>query len=265
VSTAVTGEVRIAYETRGKGDPVLLIHGLGYDRRGWGPLPDLLAGDLRVLLIDNRGVGESDFPPGPYTVAEMAADAVAVLDAAGVERAHVLGVSLGGYISQEIALSYPGRIDRLVLCSTSCAGPNQHPMPAVGVDAFGRFPTLEREAGLRLMVENSLGDRAVGERPELVDEVYAYRLERAPPLEAWQAQLAAALAFDSFDRLPQIAAPTLVLHGGGDTVIDTRNGELLAERIPNAQLRLVPDRGHLLVWEEPELVASTVLQFLRRT
>jgi pimeloyl-ACP methyl ester carboxylesterase len=259
----VNGDVRIAYETRGKGAPLLLVHGLGYDRRGWGPLHDLVAEEQRVLLVDNRGVGESDFPPGPYTVAEMAADAVSVLDAAGIERAHVLGVSLGGYIAQEIALSYPGRIDRLVLCSTSCAGPNQHPMPAVGVDAFGRFPTLEREAGLRLMVENSLGDRAVRERPELVDEVYAYRLEHAPPIEAWQAQLAAALAFDSFDRLPEIAAPTLVLHGGGDTVIDTRNGELLSERIPNAHLRLVPDRGHLLVWEESDFVAQVVRDFLR--
>jgi 3-oxoadipate enol-lactonase len=263
VNVASSGDARIAFESRGDGEAVLLVHGLGYDRRGWGPLPDLLTQEHRVLLLDNRGVGESDFPPGPYTVAELAADAVAVIDAAGVERTHVLGVSLGGYIAQEIALSYPGRVDRLVLCSTSPGGPNQYPMPAVGVEAFGRFPTMEREAGLRLMVENSLGEHAVRERPELVDEVYAYRLERAPPLEAWRAQLAAALAFDSFDRLAEIAAPTLVLHGGGDTVIDTRNGELLAGRIPNAQLRIVPDRGHLLVWEEPGLVAQIVLAFLR--
>jgi len=263
VTLATNEDVRIAYEARGDGEPIVLVHGLGYDRRGWGPLPDLLADGFRVLLVDNRGVGESDFPPGPYTVAELAADAVAVLDAAGLDRAHVLGVSLGGYIAQELALSHPDCVDRLVLCSTSPAGPNQHPMPAVGVEAFGRFPTMEREAGLRLMVENSLGDHAVRERRELVEEVYAYRLECAPPLEAWQAQLAAALAFDSYDRLPQIAAPTLVLHGQGDTVIDWRNGELLAERIPNAELRLVADRGHLLVWEEAELVASVVCEFLR--
>jgi 3-oxoadipate enol-lactonase len=241
---------------------VLFVHGLGYDRRGWGPLPNLLADEFRVLLIDNRGVGESDFPRGPYTVEELAADAVAVLDAAGIARAHVLGVSLGGYIAQEIALSHPSRVDRLVLCSTSPAGPNQHPMPAAGVEAFGRFPTMEREAGLRLMVENSLGARAVRERPELVDEVYAYRLACAPPLDAWRAQLDAALAFDSYDRLPEISVPVLVLHGTADTVIDSRNGELLAERIPDARLHLVPDRGHLLVREEPELVAQLVRDFL---
>lgn len=238
------------------------MHGLGYDRRGWGPLPDLLAAEFRVLLVDNRGVGESDVPPGPYTVRQMAFDAVAVLDAADVERAHVLGVSLGGYIAQELALSHAGRVARLVLCSTSPAGPNQHPMPAAGVEAFGRFPTMEREAGLRLMVENSLGARAVRQRPELVEEVYAYRLACAPPIDAWQAQLAAALAFDSYDRLPAISAPTLILHGSADTVIDARNGALLAERIPDARLHLVAERGHLLVWEEPELVAPVIREFL---
>src|SRR5579859_5668790 len=155
MSFAQNGSVRIAYEARGAGEAVLFVHGLAYDRRGWGPLPDLLAEDFRVLLVDNRGVGESDAPPGPYTVEMLAADAVTVLDAEGLERAHVLGVSLGGFIAQEIALSYPERVDRLVLVSTSPGGPNQHPMPAEGLDAFRRFPTMEREAGLRLMVENS--------------------------------------------------------------------------------------------------------------
>src|SRR5689334_3379224 len=131
---------------RGSGEPVIFIHGLAYDRRGWGPLPDLLAQDFRVLLVDNRGVGESDAPPGPYTVEELAADAVSVLDDARIECAHVLGVSLGGFIAQEIALSYPERVDRLVLFSTSPCGPNQYRMPAEGLDAFRRFPTMEREA-----------------------------------------------------------------------------------------------------------------------
>lgn len=260
---ARNGNVRLAYEVRGEGQPVMFVHGLGYDRLGWGPLPDLLAADFRVLLVDNRGVGESDAPPGPYTVAEMAADAVAVLDDAGVERAHVFGVSLGGFIAQEVALSYPDRVDKLVLCSTSPGGPSQHPMPAEGLDAFRRFPAMEREAGLRLMVENSLGARAVRECPELVDEVYAYRLERAPPIESWEAQFHAARIFDSYDRLGEIAARTLVLHGGGDTVIDCRNGELLADRIPGARVHHVPDRGHLLFWEEAELVAGLVRDFVR--
>jgi 3-oxoadipate enol-lactonase len=240
----------------------VLIHGLAYDRRGWGPLPRMLAEHYRVVLVDNRGVGDSDAPEGPYSVSELAADVVAVLDAAGVERAHLFGVSLGGFIAQELALTFPERVRSLVLCSTSPGGANAYPMPPRGVDAFGRFPTMGHEAGLRLMVENSLGDHGVRERPELVEEIYRYRLERAPSIAAWQAQRAAAVAFDAFDRIPQIAAPTLVIHASMDTVIDCRNGELLAERISGARIERIADRGHLVMWEEPELVAGVVREFL---
>jgi 3-oxoadipate enol-lactonase len=263
MSDAYNGDVRVAYEVHGKGDPLLFVHGLAYDRRGWGPLPGLLADDFRVILFDNRGVGESDIPPGPYSIAEMAADAVAVLDAAGAGRANVLGVSLGGFIAQELALSHPERVHKLVLVSTAPGGPNMVPMPAETLEAMGRFPTMEREAGLRLMVENSMGERGVRERPELVDEIYAYRLERAPSVEAWRAQAIAGAAFDVYDRLPGIGAPTLVVQGGADVVIDPGNAELLAERIPGAQLHVVPDRGHMLVWEEGELLAPVVREFLR--
>jgi 3-oxoadipate enol-lactonase len=258
---AHNGDVRLAYEVRGNGEAVLFIHGLGYDRFGWGPLPGLLARDYKVITFDNRGVGESDVPEGPYSVAQMAADAVAVLDAAGIERAHVLGVSLGGFIAQEIALRYPERVHKLVLASTSPGGPRAYPMPAAGLDAFGRFPNMEREEGLRLMVENSLGAHGVSERPELVREIFSYRLERAGPLAGWQAQAVAGALFDSYDRTPQIAAPTLVLQGGADNVIDPRNAELLAELIPSARLEAIPDRGHLLVWEEGELLAPIVKGF----
>ena len=129
-------------------------------------------------------------------------------------------------------------------------------MPAAGLEAFSRFPTMEREDGLRLMVENSLGEHGVSERPELVEEIFAYRLDRAPTLAGWQAQAAAGALFDAYDRAPRIAAPTLVLQGGADTVIDPRNAELLVELIPNAHARGVPDRGHLMVWEEGDVVAD---------
>lgn len=263
MSEATNDGVRIAYEVLGDGEPLLFVHGLGYDRRGWGPLPALLAADFQVLLFDNRGVGESDVPEGPYAVSQMAADAVAVLDGAGVEHAHVLGVSLGGYIAQEIALTYPDRVRKLVLGSTAPGGTRSHPMPQAGLEAFGRFPTMEREAGLRLMVESSLGAHGVRERPELVEEIFAYRLERAPTLAGWQAQAYAGATFDAYDRLPGIAAPTLVIHGGADTVVDPRNADLLTELIPGAQVEVVPERGHLVIWEEAELLAPVVREFLR--
>jgi pimeloyl-ACP methyl ester carboxylesterase len=262
MSEAVNDGVHIAYEVIGNGEPLLLIHGLGYDRRGWGPLTALLANDFQVVLFDNRGVGESDVPAGPYAVTQMAADAVAVLDAAGIDRAHVLGVSLGGYIAQEVALTYPNRVRKLVLGSTAPGGTRSYPMPPAGVEAFGRFPTMEREAGLRLMVESSLGAHGVRERPELLAEIFAYRLERAPTPAGWQAQAFAGATFDAFDRVPRIAAPTLVVHGGADTVVDPRNAELLVELIPDAHAEVVPERGHLVHWQEPELLAPIVREFL---
>jgi pimeloyl-ACP methyl ester carboxylesterase len=262
-SYAPSDGARIAYEETGDGEPLLFIHGLGYDRHGWGPLPSLLAEDFRVVLVDNRGVGESEATEGPYTVAQLAGDAVAVLDHAGIESAHVFGVSLGGFIAQELALSHRSRVRKLVLCSTSPGGSNAHPMPARGVDAFRSFPTLEREAGLRLMAENSLGDHGVRERPELIEEIYAYRLHRSPPIASWQAQLAAAVAFDAYERISQIDTPALVIHALADTVIDSRNGGLLAQRIPGARLELIPDRGHLVMWENGALLAPIVRDFLR--
>lgn len=263
MSEAVNDGVRIAYEVLGEGEPVVFVHGLGYDRQGWGPLPRLLAEDFQVVLLDNRGVGESDVPEGPYAVSQMAADVVAVLDDAGIEAAHVFGVSLGGYIAQELAVTYPERVRRLVLASTAPGGTRSHPMPAVGLEAFGRFPTMDRDAGLRLMVENSLGAHGVRERPELTDEIYRYRLERAPSLAGWQAQAYAGATFDGYDRAASIAAPTLVLQGGADNVVDPRNGELLAELIPGARLEAIADRGHLMMWEEGETLAPVVKEFLR--
>jgi 3-oxoadipate enol-lactonase len=264
VSEALNGDVRLAFEVRGEGDPILFIHGLGYSRLGWGPAPDLLARDFRVVLFDNRGVGESDTPPGLYTVPELAADAVAVLDAAGVERAHVVGVSLGGYIAQEVALSYPDRVDRLVLASTAVpSGEGAHPMPQRGLDGFARFAGLSREDGLRLLVENSLGDHGVRERPELAEEIYRYRLAHAPSLESWQAQAAAGATFIQASRpVGEIRAPTLIVHGGADAIVDPRNADVLAERIPGARVERFPDRGHLLMWEEGDWFARVVKDFL---
>jgi len=194
----------------------------------------------------------------------LAADAVSVLDAAGIESAHVLGVSLGGFVAQELALSYPDRVRKLVLCSTAPGSvPPSYPMPERGLQAFAQFPTLGREAGFRLMVENSLGDHGVRERPELVEEIYRYRLERGPTLAGWQAQAYAGATFDAYERIPAIMAPTLVVQADADFVIDVRNAQLLAERIPDARLEIIPDRGHLVIWEEGEMLAPMVREFLR--
>lgn len=262
MNVAESAGVRIAYEIRGEGEPLVLVHGLAYDRRGWGRFPDLLAERYSVVLVDNRGVGESDAPPGPYTVAQMAEDVLRVLDDAGIERTNLFGVSLGGYIAQELALTRPERIEKLVLCSTAVGGPRAYPMPEATQAVFARYPLMEREAGLRMFVESSLGERGVRELPELVEEILRYRLERAPTVEAWLAQAAAGAAFVDDDRVAAIEQPTLVVHGGADVVVDPRNAAVLGELIPDARVEIVPDRGHLLVWEDSERVAALVVEFL---
>ena len=123
--------MRIAWESKGAGEPVLLIHGLGYARWGWEPVAEPLAQRFRLLLFDNRGIGESEIPPGPYTARAMAEDAVSVLDEAGVDSAHVVGTSLGGMVAQELALGWPDRVDRLVLACTTPGGPDAWAAPGV--------------------------------------------------------------------------------------------------------------------------------------
>jgi pimeloyl-ACP methyl ester carboxylesterase len=214
------------------------------------------------VLLDNRGVGESDAPPGPYTVAEMAGDVAWVLDDAGIERTNLFGVSLGGYIAQEFALTWPERLKRLILCSTAVGGPSAVPMPAATQQVFATYPTMEREAGLRMFVENSLGERGVRELPELVEEIFQYRLGHAPTVEAWVAQATAGATFVDDDRVAAISVPTLVIAGGGDVVVDPENAPLLASKIAGARVEIVPDRGHLLIWEDSEAVASLVTEFL---
>lgn len=259
VSYARSAGVRIAFETRGDGSPLLLVHGLGYGRWGWNPVVGPLAKRHRVVLLDNRGIGESDVPPGPYTARMLAEDAVAVLDAAGVERAHVVGTSLGGMIAQELAVEHPDRVERLVLACTTPGGERAAPYPEPTQRLLAEAASLEPAVALRRFVENALAPGAPG---PLVDEIVALRLAHPPDPAGWQAQAAAAVAFDGYDRLARIAAPTLILHGTADRVVDCRNALLLAGRIPNARLELFEGLGHLFFWEAPDRFLACVGEFL---
>jgi pimeloyl-ACP methyl ester carboxylesterase len=256
---ARNGEVELAYQLLGEGPPLLLIQGLGYGGRGWGPVLEPLAEDFTVAVFDNRGFGASDVPPGPYSVAELAEDARAVLDAAGFDRAHVVGASLGGMIAQELALAHPDRVDRLVLACTTPGGSVSFPMPPQTVALMVEAATLPPDVALRRFVENGLGD---GSSEELVRRIVAYRTANPPDLGGWQSQATAGATHDALDRLGGIAAPTLVIHGTEDAVIDLRNADLLAERIPDARVELLPGCGHLLSWEEPERFTRLVKEFL---
>lgn len=249
--------MRIAWEERGSGRPLLLIQGLGYARWSWEPIVPQLAERHRVLFFDNRGIGESDTPPGPYTAREMADDALQVLDEAGVERADVLGASLGGMIAQELAVAAPDRVDRLVLCCTHPGVPHGQPMPAVTVRLFQEAATLEPEEALRRFVANALGPNAPG---SLVNELTARRLANPQDPAGWQAQAAAGTTFLGVDG--SLDKPTLLVTGTEDNVVDPRNSDVLAERIPGARVERLEGLGHLFFWEEPDRFVRIVEEFL---
>ena len=249
--------MKIAWESTGKGSPLLLIQGLGYGRWGWDPIVPGLDTQHLVIAFDNRGIGESDKPAGPYTVAQMAGDALQVLDEAGVERAHVFGASLGGMIAQELAVRAPERVDKLVLGCTTPGGPDAVPMPEVTIALFAEAASLAPEVALRRFVENALG---ASPPAGLVDELFARRVANPPDPAGWQAQAAAGTTFPGVED--EIAASTLILQGTEDNVVDQRNAQVLADRIDGARVELFDGSGHLFFWEQPDAFVRIVMRFL---
>jgi 3-oxoadipate enol-lactonase len=266
---ARSGELRIAYELRGgvrrRGQPrLVLVQGLGFDRYGWAPVLPALGRRFRLVLVDNRGCGRSQPATGAFAVADLARDVVAVLDAAGIAQAHVMGVSLGGMVAQELAITYPDRVDRLVLVATTPGWPYGYPMPTTSVALWMGSGRMDREVALRRHVENALSARTVVERPEVVQRLIRHQTARAIEPAAWSALASAGAGYSGQLRQVRIRARTLVLHGDDDTVVDPRNGKLLAERIPDATLLTLPGQGHLCFWEGPQRFAELVIAFLTR-
>jgi len=263
---ARSGALRIAYELRGavhrRRPWLVLIQGMGLDRLGWEPVLRTLRRRFRLVLVDNRGVGHSDRPAGSFTVADMAGDIVAVLDAAGIRRAHVMGASLGGMVAQELAITHPERVDGLVLACTAPGWPFAYPMPAASLRTIASSARMTAEAARRRHTENALSAGAVRDRPELVTRLLELQGSRPADADVLPAQAAAGARYAGWNRQRRIGVRTLVLHGGADRVVNPRNGRLLADLIPGARLVTFPELGHLLFWEDPDGFADTVASFL---
>jgi len=249
--------MKLALDSQGEGSPLLLVHGLGYTRQGWGPARELLARRYRVLSFDNRGIGASEIPPGPYTVDQLAGDVLQVLEEVEVGRAHLLGASLGGMVAQLVAAEHPERVERLVLVGTTPGGAGAFPLPGKTLALMAEAASLPPAVALRRFVENALAPGS-----ELVDQVLAYRQEHPPDPAGWQSQAAAAATWDAGGLLSRIAAPTLIVAGTADAVVDPRNAQLLAEAIPGARVELIEGAGHLPFWERAEVFARLMEEFL---
>ena len=253
---------RIYWEEHGQGPPVLLVMGLSFTLEMWFRILPHLARQYRTIIFDNRGIGRSDVPRGPYAMRTLASDAVAVLDAAGIAAAHVVGASMGGMIAQEMALSFPDRVLSLALGCTSYSGlfskwPNFRRGPN-GI-AWLRAERLERERSVRdLLYARSTPDL-------LVEEDIQIRCNCSWSFKGVLSQLTGILLWNSYSRLPQIQAPTLVMHGEEDHLLPPQNGQVVAARIPGAEFVLLPDAGHMLTTDQPEAVLQHLLNFLAVT
>jgi pimeloyl-ACP methyl ester carboxylesterase len=250
---------RIYWDEQGHGAPVLLIMGLSYPSYMWHRTRPVLAARYQTIALDNRGIGRSDVPPGPYSIALMASDAAAVLDAAGIESAHLFGVSMGGMIAQEFALQYPTRVRSLILGCTAAGGPT-----AVRADA---------EATQMLMTREKMTPEQAAEAPvpfiydaatprERIDEDISIRRPWFPRPEAYAAQLQGIIAWEAYSRLSRITAPTLVIHGENDRLVPPGNGKLIADRIPGAKLVMIPHASHLFLTDQKEISHHAILEFL---
>lgn len=261
---ARSGDAELHVEVTGEGEPVLLVMGLGMNATGWWrTVPVLAAAGLRVIAFDNRGVGRSSVPPGPYSVTRMADDCAAVLDAAGEASAHVYGISLGGMIAQELVLRHPSRVRSLVLGATTPGGRRAVPLSGDVRAFFERRADMPAEEAVWASVPYNYGPRTRERGGERIAEDVAQRLRFPIEPEGYRAQLAAALDHSALERLGEVRAPTLVLHGDADVMVPPGNGELLAEAITGAELVMLEGAGHLYPTDAPE-ADQRVAEFLAR-
>jgi 3-oxoadipate enol-lactonase len=250
------------WESTGTGDPVLMIMGLGLSGGAWWRTVPVLSRSLRVITFDNRGVGRSRAHLHSYTTEAMADDAVSVLDAAGIERAHVYGFSLGGMVAQQLALRHEDRVRSIVLGATHPGGPRAVRPSDDVIAFFRRRASMSAKDAARASVPFNYGPRCRREHKDRIAEDIQRRLAHPFPERAYKAQMVAASLHNCYRRLKRIEAPTLVVHGREDRIVPVANAELLAERIPRAELRILDHAGHLYSTEQPE-VDEDIARFFR--
>jgi pimeloyl-ACP methyl ester carboxylesterase len=274
MSIANINSIELFYEEHGSGEPLLLIMGLAADSTAWAFQVPELSKHYRTIVFDNRGVGRSSKPPGPYSIHQMADDARALLDSLAIERCHVVGVSMGGMIAQELVLRCPERVRGLVLACTypepdadveeqrhvtlAKFGGSVDAAGGVKIDFSALDPVQFFQGMLPLVFNQEFIDR---ELPKML-QIFGGSLRYGFRLEAILGQVAAVMGHRATDRLHEIKAPTLVLTGDRDRLISPANSEILASNIPGAKLVKVPGGSHGFNFETPEIFNRHVLDFL---
>lgn len=253
--------VRINYEYTGEGSPLLLVSGTGHDLTFWADTLPMLQKEYLCIRFDNRGVGKSSIPEPGYTLREMADDTRCVLDALGIEQAHVMGFSMGGHIAQEFALSYP---DRLLSLGIHHSWARNDPRLAGFQRIRRRLAQLgEVEALADMSLFGIYGQdyyqRNLSKMQDRRTELIATLPTR---LKGWEGQLHACLNGNTYDRLPAISVPTVITCSDGDMIVASHRSQEIHEQIAGSQFHMLRGTGHVALIEQPEKFAQVCLDFL---
>jgi len=261
------GDIKIYYEFHGNGEPLVLIRGLGGSAAMWFRQIPELAKCYRVIALDNRGSGRSDKPDIPYTIEMMAGDVMGLLDAIGIEKAHIYGFAMGGMIAQSFALSYPDRMLGLVLACTSCGGeraimPNTEALAAL-YDIKRRAQSSPEEIS-RKEIPFCFTKDFIDNNPEIIKQYISLEVKHWTPFHSYMRQLEAVMTHDTYARLHKITSPALVIAAALDRAQPLANSVILAAKIPNAELAIIQKAGHDITVERVQETNRTIINFLRR-
>ena len=256
---ARVGDIELDYERSGSGPPLLMIMGMSGTALHWTePFLDALRPEFEVVVYDHRGVGASTRLDGPLTIAQLAEDAAGLIAALELDSPHVLGISMGGMIAQELALAHPEQVHTLTLGCTYCGGEGSVlAAPQDLQELTQAMLSGDRQRALRAGFEINVSPAAVGANGNW-ERFVAIAEQRPVAVEVVMTQMQACMAHDTNARLEQLATPTLVIHGTADRLLPVANGRLIASRIPGARLELLEGIGHMFWWEQPERSAELV-------
>jgi len=259
MALAKVGDIELSYERAGSGPPLLLIMGMSGTMHHWGePLLDELRRDFDTIVYDHRDIGESSRTGEPFTIAALAEDAAGLLDALDLESAHVMGISMGGMVAQELALAHPERVRTLLLGCTYCGGEGS---ALAGEDVLRRLAegmsSGDRERAIRTAWEVNVSEEFAADE-DAYARFLAAGMRYGVPVPIIMEQMRAIAGHDTSGRLADLRPPTLVVHGTADQMLPVENGRMIAELIPGARLEIFEDVGHLFFWEEPQRAGDLV-------
>ncbi|HTT75093.1 MAG TPA: alpha/beta fold hydrolase [Candidatus Binataceae bacterium] len=256
-------QVELAYQLRGSGSPLVMIHGAQGDQMMFNDLAAHFASNYRVLTFDQRGSGLSEKPDMDYSIAMLADDSAALMDHAGFDTAHIVGVSMGGMIALEFVLRHPGKTRSLVLGCTTPGGPKAIRIGGSAfTNAYSATPMSAEERG-RALAEAAFTKGYIEKHPEIIPSMIEARRQRPIDPTALDHRLKAALHHDVYDRLGEIKAPALVISGKDDALISWQNSRLIADHIRGAELIILEPAGHCFWLEQPQQSFDAISNFLK--